>query len=103
MGAAAGAGNAALLLHEQGRPADEVVAYIERYGLRRREEAESTLRFIQSPLFRAYIFCYATGEMLIEQAAARTGDLRGLFRRLLVEQWTPAMLAAVGSGTTGQP
>jgi len=97
------AGNAALLLHEQGRPADEVVAYIERYGLRRREEAESTLRFIQSPLFRAYIFCYATGEMLIEQAAARTGDLRGLFRRLLVEQWTPAMLAAVGSGTTGQP
>jgi hypothetical protein len=85
-------GNAALLLHEEGRPAEEVIAYIERYSLRQREEAESSLRFLQSPLFRAYIFCYDIGELLIERAAAQTGDLRGLFRRLLVEQWTPSML-----------
>lgn len=90
------AGNAALLLHEEGRPAEEVVAYLKRYALRRQEEAESTLRFIQSPLFRAYIFCYATGEMLIERAAARTGDLRGLFGQLLVEQWTPSRLVNLG-------
>lgn len=89
-------GNAALLLHEERRPADEVVAYLERYGLRKREEAEQSLRFIQSPLFRGYVFCYASGEMLIEEAAARTGDLRGLFRRLLTEQYTPSRLAALG-------
>ncbi len=89
-------GNAALLLHERGRPADEVVEYIARYALRRREEAEHSLAFMQSPLFRAYTFCYATGEVLIERAAARTGDLRGLFKRLLLEQWTPSQLAALG-------
>jgi hypothetical protein len=93
-------GNAALLLHAEGRPAEEVVAYIERYGLRKREEAEHSLRFIESPLFRAYIFCYATGRMLIEQAAARTGDLRGLFCRLLREQWTPSMVAGLGEGSS---
>jgi len=91
-------GNAALLFHEESRPAEEVVSYLERYGLRRREEAESTLRFIQSPLFRAYTFCYATGEMLIERAAARTGDLRGLFCRLLTEQWTPSRLVELAEG-----
>lgn len=35
-------------------------------------------------------------ERLIEQAAARTGDLPGLFRRLLTEQWRPTMLGEVG-------
>jgi len=92
-------GNAAWLLHEEGRPAEEVIAYIERYALRRREEAEHLLSFIQSPLFRSYIFCYATGEVLIEQAAERTGDLRALFCRLLTEQWTPSMLVELAKET----
>jgi hypothetical protein len=95
------AGNAALLLHEEGRAAEEVVAYLKRYALRRQEEAESTLRFIQSPLFRAYIFCYATGEMLIERAAARAGDLRRLLSQLLVEQWTPSKLVELAGAGDG--
>lgn len=91
-------GNAALLLHEQGWPAEEVAAYIERYALRPPEEARHTLKFLQSPLFRAYIFCYATGETLIEQAMERTTDRRALFVRLLQEAWTPSALAALGQG-----
>jgi hypothetical protein len=96
-------GNAALLLHEEGRPAEEVVAYIERYALRRRVEAEHSLAFLQSPLFRAYTFCYATGKVLIEQAAARTGDLKALFCRLLTEHWTPSMLEDLARGGGGAP
>ncbi len=88
-------GNAALLLHEQGRPAAEVVDYIAQWSLRPREEAEHSLRFIQSPLFRAYVFCYATGEVLIQRAMERVGDRRAFFRRLLTEQWTPTELATM--------
>ncbi len=88
--------NAALLLHEWGRSAAEVVDYIERYALRTRVEAEHSLQFFQFPLFRPYIFCYDTGEALISAAVERTGDRRGLFRRLLAEQWTPSALAQVG-------
>jgi len=89
-------GNAALLLHEKGWPADEVAAYIERYALSKPEEAEHTLRFLQAPLFRAYIFCYATGEALVEEAMAHTADRGALFRRLLQEVWTPSALVALG-------
>lgn len=85
--------NAALLLHEQGWSAEQTLDYIEQYGLRPREEAEHSLRFIQSPLFRAYVFCYATGEVLIERAMAQVGDRQGLFRRLLTEPWVPSALA----------
>jgi hypothetical protein len=96
-------GNAALLLHEQGRPAEEVVDYIARWSLRPHHEAEHLLRFIQSPLFRAYVFCYATGEVLIERAMEHVSDRRAFFRRLLTEQWTPAGLLEVAGGKAPAP
>jgi len=87
--------NAALLLHEQGKSGEEVMAYLEHYALDTTEEAEHMLRFLESPLFRAYTFCYDTGEDLIEAAMTRLGDRRSLFRRLLTEPWTPSALAAL--------
>jgi hypothetical protein len=85
--------NAALLLHEQGRPAEEVIDYIVRFSLRKRSEAEHSIRFLQSPLFRAYTFCYPVGESLIEAVLEQVDDRPAFFRRLLSEQWVPSGLA----------
>ena len=44
--------NAGLMLHADGRPEDEVVAYLMRYGLRTEESARHQLRFLTDPLWR---------------------------------------------------
>jgi hypothetical protein len=90
------AGNAALLLHDENRDPDEVVAYLRRYGLSSEGEARQRLRFIADPLWRAYIFTYHVGYDLI------TGWLTGLshterrarYHRLLTEQVYPSQIAA---------
>ena len=84
-------GNGALLLHRDLRSPQEVQQYLEHYGLRTSEEATHTLRFIQNPLFRSYIFNYSVGRRLVapllegEDAAAN-------FRRLLSEPFTPTQV-----------
>jgi hypothetical protein len=84
-------GNAALLLHRDGRPPAEVQQYVERYGLRTAQEASQTLRFIQNPLFRSYIFNYATGKALLAPLLEGE-DAVGNFRRLLSEPLTPTQV-----------
>ena len=59
------AGNAALLLHEEGVAAEDVVAYIERYGLETPERARHRFSFISDPLWRAYVFTYHVGYDLL--------------------------------------
>ncbi len=83
------AGNAALLLHADGRPAEEVQAYIERWGLSTPQEAVQTLKFIQTPLFRSYIFNYAVGEELLAPLL-RGPRAKENFGRLLAEAFTPS-------------
>ena len=91
-GALAGvAGNAALLLHDEGRPAEEVVRYLMRYGLVSEERARQRLRFISDPLWRAYIFTYFYGERMMEQWIAR-GDKVERFGTLLREQIYPSLI-----------
>ncbi|GIV97653.1 MAG: hypothetical protein KatS3mg057_2310 [Herpetosiphonaceae bacterium] len=84
-------GNAALLLHEQGAGAEEVVAYLMRYGLNTEQEARQRLRFITSPLWRAYIFTYFYGEGLIRDWLAG-GDRTARFGTLLAEQVYPSLI-----------
>ena len=84
-------GNAALLLHRDGRPPDEVQAYVERYGLRTPQEAAQTLKFVQNPLFRSYIFNYAMGEALLDPLL-QGSDRAANFRRLLSEPLTPTQI-----------
>ena len=88
-------GNAALLLHEEGRDAEEVVAYLRRYGLASEAEARQRLRFIADPLWRAYIFTYHAGYDLISRwlDEAPAGERRQRFRRLLTEQVYPSQIA----------
>ena len=85
-------GNAALLLHDAGASPDEVVAYIMRYGLRTEREARQTLRFISTPLWRAYTFTYFSGRQLLRNWFEQ-GDARQRFRTLLTEQVTPSQIA----------
>lgn len=84
-------GNAALLLHREGRSPDDVQAYVERYGLSTPAEAAHTIKFIQNPLFRSYIFNYATGRAMLAPLLEGP-DALSSFRRLLSEPLTPSQV-----------
>lgn len=84
-------GNAALLLHDRGRPEEEAVAELERWGLVSHERATKSIAFLTHPTWRSYIFCYVAGLPLCRSFVG--GD-PARFERLLTEQLTPADLAA---------
>jgi hypothetical protein len=88
------AGNAALLRHEEGRAEGEVIAYQRQYGLVSEGEARQRLRFIDDPLWRAYIFTYHAGHDLLAAWLAATGEVGrpGRFRQLLTEQVYPSQI-----------
>ena len=75
--------NASLMLHEDRATADEVQAYLERWGLRTPEFAAHVIRFMTEPSSRTYIVNYSAGRELCRGYV--DGDSAG-FRRLLTEQ-----------------
>jgi hypothetical protein len=95
-------GNAALLLHHEGRPPEEVQSYIERYGLRTPEEASHSMRFLSNPLFRSYVFNYAVGKDLLAPLLEGP-DAVANFERLLTEPLTPSQVRDwLAQADTGQ-
>lgn len=82
--------NAAILLHEQGLPFEDVRAYWRRWSLRSDDNIDKGLQFITDETWRAYAFCYTEGLRLAREFV--DGD-RARFRRLLTEQLVPADLA----------
>jgi hypothetical protein len=88
------AGNAALMLHAEGAPREEVVAYLERRLLSTPERAAKRLEFISHPLWRTYVFVYFEGERLLRRwlEMAPPADQPSRFRRLLAEQLTPSAI-----------
>lgn len=84
-------GNAALLLHRDRLPPDEVQKYIEQYGLLTPREAAQRMRFIQNELLRAYVFTYAYGRRLLNPLLVGE-DAGSNFQRLLAEPFTPSMI-----------
>jgi hypothetical protein len=95
--AAAGALNrvrqdAAVLLHDRGADADDVVAYLQRWSLVSPDRARQQLRFLTHPLWRAYISTYVEGyDLLSRWLGARPADqpVAERFARLLDEPLTP--------------
>jgi hypothetical protein len=89
--------DAAILLHDRGTDADEVVAFLQRWSLVGTERARQQLRFLTHPLWRAYISTYVEGYDLL---ACWLGDraegqsVADRFLRLLDEPLTPAGVAA---------
>ncbi len=100
------AGNAALLLHADGAPRDEVLAYLERRLLVTPERAAKRLEFITHPLWRTYVFVYFEGERLLRRWLEMEPPSRqpARFRRLLVEQLTPsAIVEEIDGGDQAKP
>ncbi len=83
------AANAAFLVHEDGVPIEDAIAYIERWRLVSRTRAEHSVQFLSDPLWRSYVTTYDDGERVCK--AWVDGDPQR-FRRLLTEQLTPADL-----------
>ncbi|MGF6883165.1 hypothetical protein ABIA39_005175 [Nocardia sp. GAS34] len=84
--------DAALLLHDRGRDADEVAEFLQRWSLASPERARQSLRFLSSPLWRAYISTYVEGYRLLGgwlDRAVDEDDRADRFRRLLDEPLTP--------------
>ncbi|MFE9327427.1 DUF885 domain-containing protein [Nocardia sp. NPDC052278] len=87
--------DAALLLHDRRRDADEVVEFLQRWSLTTQERARQSLRFLSSPLWRAYISTYVEGYRLLGSwldRAVDADDRADRFRRLLDEPLTPGAL-----------
>lgn len=84
-------GNLALLLHDEDRDADDVIAYAERWALLPRNRAEKAVQFQTDPTWRAYIFCYLEG---LRRCRAFTAGDPARFERLLTEQLLPDDLVA---------
>ncbi|MCG5430866.1 DUF885 domain-containing protein [Mycobacterium sp. MYCO198283] len=89
--------DAALMLHDEHRDADEVAAFLQRWLLTTEPRARQTLRFLSSPLWRAYTSTYVEGYRLLrawldDRPAGVT--LTERFTRLLDEPLIPSTLRA---------
>ena len=88
--------NAALMLHEDGRPREEVMDYLVEVGRLAPDTVEKRLEFIEHPLWRTYVFVYAEGETLLQRwlDAVPEPDRPARFGRLLHEPLTPPAIEA---------
>ncbi|MGW0245302.1 DUF885 domain-containing protein [Nocardia goodfellowii] len=87
--------DAALLLHDRHRDETEVAEFLQRWSLATPERARQSLRFLSSPLWRAYISTYVEGYQLLGgwlERATDPADRADRFRRLLDEPLTPGAI-----------
>ncbi|MBD8506233.1 DUF885 domain-containing protein [Hoyosella sp. G463] len=95
--------DAAIMLHDRHADADEVAAFLQRWLLITPQRSRQTLRFLTSPLWRAYVSTYVEGYQLLrdwlrldvastpEPGQAGKGER---FARLLDEPLLPGALRA---------
>ncbi|MGD9620132.1 MAG: DUF885 domain-containing protein [Mycolicibacterium sp.] len=89
--------DAALMLHDEGRDVDEVIGFLKRWLLVNDERARQTLRFLCSPLWRAYTSTYVEGYRLLRgwlDARPVGVSLTERFSTLLDEPLIPSSLRA---------
>ncbi|MFC0314967.1 DUF885 domain-containing protein [Gordonia phosphorivorans] len=89
--------DAALALHDRHVDAEEVARFLQRWLLVPADRAHQMLRFLTSPLWRAYISTYVEGYRLLDGWLddVSPGQTRlDRFGRLLDEPLTPALLRA---------
>ncbi|MFF0242071.1 DUF885 domain-containing protein [Rhodococcus pyridinivorans] len=87
--------DAALLLHDRRRSHDDVVEFLQRWSLSSPERARQSLRFLSSPLWRAYISTYVEGYRLLGGWLGQVpvgAERAERFRRLLDEPLVPSSL-----------
>ena len=91
------------MLHDEGRSHDDVAGVLERWSLSTPERARQSLRFLSSPLWRAYTSTYVEGYRLLGgwlDQAATPADRTDRFRRLLDEPLVPSSLRSAPGGDT---
>ncbi|HTY26890.1 MAG TPA: DUF885 domain-containing protein [Mycobacterium sp.] len=89
--------DAALMLHDEHRDADDVVAFLQRWLLIDDTRARQSLRFLSDPLWRAYTSTYVEGYRLLRSWLddRPTGvALTERFGRLLDEPLIPSSLTS---------
>ena len=84
-------GNAAFMLHDQGKSEEEIIQYLQKYNLSSEKEARQTIRFISNPLDRSYTFTYDVGYDLLEELFQGV-DRDHYFKRLMEEPVTPSQV-----------
>jgi hypothetical protein len=87
--------DAALMLHDEHRDVDDVVEFLKRWLLVDDERARQMLRFLSSPLWRAYTSTYVEGYRLLRgwlEARPEEVTLTERFGRLLDEPLIPSTL-----------
>jgi hypothetical protein len=87
--------DAALMLHDEHRDVDDVVAFLQRWQLSSETRARQSLRFLSSPLWRAYTSTYVEGYRLLRgwlDARPAEVTLTERFGRLLDEPLVPSAL-----------
>ena len=91
--------DAALMLHDEHRDVDDVIEFVKRWLLVNDERARQMLRFLSSPLWRAYTSTYVEGYRLLRtwlEARPDGVSLAERFGRLLDEPLIPSSLRHVG-------
>ncbi len=83
-------GEAARMLLDEGRPEDDVVQFIERWGLVTEERAKKSVQFAKG--YRAYVFNYTLGEDLVRAHIGKGPDRNAKFFRILEEPTVPSDL-----------
>jgi hypothetical protein len=88
--------NAALMLHEDGRPRAEVRAFLVEAGRVAEDSVDKRLEFIEHPLWRTYVFVYSEGETLLRRwlEGVPEPERPARFGRLLREPLTPPAIEA---------
>jgi hypothetical protein len=87
--------DAALMLHDEHRDVDDVAAFLQRWLLVNDARARQALRFLSSPLWRAYTSTYVEGYRLLRSwldARPAEVSLTEQFGRLLDEPLIPSSL-----------
>ena len=87
--------DAALMLHDEHRDVDGVVEFLKRWLLVNDERARQSVRFLSSPLWRAYTSTYVEGYRLLRgwlEARPDGVSLTEQFGRLLDEPLIPSSL-----------
>lgn len=85
------AGNAAFMLHDQSKSAEEIINYLQRYALVAEERAKQLVRFVSRPFDRSYIFTYDSGRALLEELFQH-GNRDHYVRRIIEEPITPSLV-----------
>jgi hypothetical protein len=87
--------DAALMLHDEHADADDVVAFLQRWLLTTEPRARQSMKFLSSPLWRAYTSTYVEGYRLLRgwlDARPAEVTLTERFGRLLDEPLIPSSL-----------